>query len=188
MAFHLLVELLDVGREQFALFIGRGFHALQGPAVAVDGHRAAQAVEGAAAHRVERNHVERVAVADGVDRLQGEEIVRLAALADGVHIVGAGDADGFVVEADALHTVDQIDESGVFHACHLGAEHVLQLAVGTLEEHFRGGLHHHQVALFQDAVKHLQAASLGVFGEGVAQFGAVDGEDHLVIDLVAVRP
>ena len=40
----------------------------------------------------------------------------LAAAADGVDVVGAEDADGLIVEADALHAVDQVDERRLFHA------------------------------------------------------------------------
>ena len=51
--------------------------------------------------------------------------MRLAAAADRVHVVGAGDIDGFFIEADALHTIDQINESGVLHAGDTRAEHIL---------------------------------------------------------------
>ena len=113
----------------------------------------------------------------------------LAAAADGVDVVGAEDADGLVVEADALHAVDQVDKRRLFHARHFGAEHVLQFAVGSHKHHLRGGLHHHQVALFQDAVEEPQVVLLfdGVVGQGLVETAAVDGEDHLVVDLVGVR-
>ena len=168
--------------------LGRGFHTLQGPAVAVDGHRAAQPVEGAAAHGMERDDIERVALANGLDRLQSEEVMALAATADGVDIFRAGDVDDVVIEADALHAVDQIDECGFLHAGHLGAKHVLQPAVRGFEEHLRGGLHHHQVALAQDAVEEAEVVLLkAVVGQGFAEVAAVDGEDHLVVDAVFIR-
>ena len=94
---------------------------MQGPAVAVDGHDTTQAIECASTHGVERNHVERVALPDRVGGLQGEEIMVFTSSADGVDIVSAYDGDGFVVKADTLHAVDQVDESRLFHAGHLGA-------------------------------------------------------------------
>ena len=125
MVFNFLVKLLNADGEHGTLFVGFGFHALQGPAVVIDGHCATKTLEGAAAHGVERNHVERVAVPDGCDALQSEEIVPFAAPTNRVNVFSASHIDGFVVEADALHTVHQIDESRVFHAGHLRAEHVL---------------------------------------------------------------
>ena len=137
---------------------------------------------------MKRNHIERVALPDGVDRFQGEEIACLAPAADGVDVVGACDADGFVVETDALHAADHIHESGFFHACNLGAQHVLQLTVGCHEHHFRGRLHHHQVALLHDAVEVVQVGHLHgrVVGHSLAEATAVDGDDHLVVDVVAI--
>ena len=58
LSLHFLVQLLYVSLENSTLSFGRGFYALQRPSVAVDGHRAAQAVESAAAHRVERDYIE----------------------------------------------------------------------------------------------------------------------------------
>ena len=130
LSFHFLVQLLDVGLEEPVLSVGCGFHTLQGPAVAVDGHRATKTIERTAAHGVKRNHIERIALPDRMGRFQGEEITRLAATADGVDVVGTNDVDGFIVETDALHAADHIHESGLFHACNLGAQHVLQLTVG----------------------------------------------------------
>ena len=82
---------------------------------------------------MEGDDVERVALSDGVDGFECEEIVVLAAPADGVDIISASDVDGLLVEADALHAVDQIYESGFFHSCDFGSKHVLQLAVGCHE-------------------------------------------------------
>ena len=187
MPFHFLIELLDGRDEQTALFVGRSLHALQGPAVAVDGHRAAQAVEGAAAHRVKRNHIQRVALPDGIDGFQSEEIARFAASADGVDVVDAGDVDEVVIKTDALHAVDQIDEGGVFHAGHFGAEHVLQFAIRGFEKHLRGRLHHHHVALFHDAVEIAQVSLFKVgLGESLSELAAVDGDDHLIVDVVTI--
>ena len=121
-------------------------------------------------------------------RFQGKEITCLAASADGVDIICASDADGFFVEADALHTVHQIHKSGLFHTCHFGAEHVLQFAVGRHEQHLRGGLHHHQVALFHNAVEEVQVGHFhgSVIGQGLTEAAAVDGDDHLIVDVVAI--
>ena len=124
---------------------------------------------------------------NGVDRLQREEITALAASADGVDVCLASDVDEVVIETDALHAVDKIDKGGVFHACHFGAKHMLQFAVGSFEKHFRGRLHHHHVAPFQDAVKIMK---VGVFNvgkcESLAKITTVDGDDHLVVDVVLV--
>ena len=139
---------------------------MQSPAVAVDGHRAPQAVESAAAHRVERNHIERVALPNRLNSFQSEEIMSFAPSTDGVDIFCASNIDGFVIKTDTLHAVDQIDESRFLHAGHLGAEYMLQLAVGCLEQHLRGRFHHHQVALFHNVVEkpkvgHLEGGVVG---------------------------
>ena len=108
---------------------------MQGPSVAIDGHRAPQTVKIAAAPRVERNHIQRVALPDGINLLQAEKVMVFAASADGVDIIGARDIDGFVIKADTLHAVDQVDESRLFHTGHFGAKHMLQLAIGRHEQH-----------------------------------------------------
>ena len=189
LVFHFLVKLLNVSGKETTFIVGRGFHALQSPTVAVDGHGAAQALEGATAHGVERNHIERVARADWFNRFQGEEIMCFAASADGVDVIYAGDVDGFLIKTDALHTVHQVDERRLIHAGHFGAKYVLQFAVGRFEQHLGGGFHHHQVTLFQDAVEHLKVGLVldSVAGDGLSETAAVDGEHHLVVHLVAVR-
>ena len=70
---------------------------------------------------MKRDYVKCVASADGAYGLKVEEITAFASVAEWVDILGACNVDEVVVEADALHAVDQIDERRLFHPGDFGA-------------------------------------------------------------------